>query len=61
MIQLQKLYYGVLIIVKDTSNKRIAEVYRQNVNYNFYLDEELLKSGDFMSEYIYADRDVDIN
>ena len=55
-----KVVYGVLIIVKDTSNQRVAEVYRQNFNYNFYLDEELLKSGDFMSEYIYADRDVDL-
>jgi hypothetical protein len=55
-----KVVYGVLIIVKDTSNQRVAEVYRQNFNYNFYLDEDLLKSGDFMSEYIYADKDVNL-
>ena len=56
-----KVVYGVLIIVKDTSNNRVAEVYRQNFNYNFYLNEILLKSGDFMSEYIYADRDLNLN
>jgi hypothetical protein len=55
-----KVVYGVLIIVKDTSNMRVAEVYRQNFDYNFWLNEELLKYGDFMSEYIYSDKDVSL-
>ena len=55
-----KVVFGVLIIVRDTSNMRVAEVYRQNFDYNFYLNEEQLKYGDFMSEYIYVDKDVNL-
>lgn len=55
-----KMVYGELIIVKDTSNRRVAEVYRQNFNYNYYLNEGLLKPGDFLSKYIYVDKDVNL-
>jgi len=53
--------HGVLIIVKDTSNSRVAEVYRQNFSYNFYIQKEHLKTGDFMTEYIYVDKNVTLN
>lgn len=55
-----KVVYGELIIVKDTSNWRVAEVYRQNFSYNYYINEGLLKHGDFITNYIYADRDVNL-
>jgi hypothetical protein len=55
-----KVVFGVLIIVKDTSNSRVAEVYRQNFSYNYYLNIDSLKTGDFMTEYIYVDKDVNL-
>lgn len=48
----------VITISGDTSYSNVGRIYRRNFNDWFYFSEDSVKSGDFIVEYVYADKEV---
>ena len=53
--------YLVITLSDDTSLTNKGRIYRRNFNDWFYFSDDSVKSGDFIVEYIYADKDARLN
>lgn len=50
--------YLVITLANDTTLTNKGRIYRRNFNDSFYFSDDSVKSGDFIIEYIFADKDA---